>query len=91
MKVAFEASFARDLKRIEDKALYRRVEETISEVKSAAALSEIRHLRKMRGYATYYRIRLGDYRIVSRWSKTKLFLSGYCTAKISIGTFRKGS
>ena len=63
MKVAFEASFARDLKRIEDKALLGRVEETIADAKSAAALSEIKHLRKMRGYATFYRIRLGDYRI----------------------------
>ena len=63
MKVSFEASFARDLKHIRDKTLLRQVEEAIAEVKTATVLSEIQHLRKMRGYATFYRLRLGDYRI----------------------------
>jgi mRNA interferase RelE/StbE len=63
VKVSFEASFARDLKGIRDKTLLKRVEEVIAEVKAAAALSEVRHLSKMRGYATFYRLRLGDYRI----------------------------
>jgi mRNA interferase RelE/StbE len=63
VKVSFEASFARDLKGIKDKALLRRVEQVIAEVKAATALSEIRNLVKMRGYATFYRMRLGEYRI----------------------------
>ena len=63
MKVSFEASFARDLKGIKDKALLKRVEQVIAEVKAAATLSEIKSLIKMRGYVTFYRIRLGDYRI----------------------------
>ena len=63
MKVSFEASFARDLRGIRDKALLKRVEQVIGEVKAATALSEIKSLIKMRGSATFYRIRLGDYRI----------------------------
>ena len=63
MEVSFEASFARDLKRITDKVLLRRVEEMIAEVKTATALTGIQHLRKMRGYATFCRLCLGDYRI----------------------------
>ena len=63
MKVSFEASFARDLKGIKDKALLRRVEQVIAEVKAATALREIKNLVKMRGYATFYRMRLEDYRI----------------------------
>lgn len=63
MNVSFEASLARDLKRIKDKILFKRVEEVIAEVKAAATYGEIPHLRKMRGYATLYRVRLGDYRI----------------------------
>jgi len=63
VKVSFEASFARDLKSIRDKPLLRRVEEVIVEVRTATALSEIQHLRKMRGYTTLHRLRLGDYRI----------------------------
>jgi mRNA interferase RelE/StbE len=63
VKVSFEASFARDLRDIRDEALLKRVEQAIAEVKTATALSEIKGLIKMRGYATFYRIRLGDYRI----------------------------
>ncbi|MBC8492972.1 MAG: type II toxin-antitoxin system RelE/ParE family toxin [Anaerolineae bacterium] len=63
MKVSFEASFARDLRGIKDKSLLKRAELVIAEVKAATALSEIKHLVKMHGYATLYRLRLGDYRI----------------------------
>ena len=63
MKVSFEASFARDLRGIQDKSFLKRVELVVSEVKAAIALSEIKHLVKMRGYATLCRLRLGDYRI----------------------------
>ena len=63
MEVSFEASFARDLRGIKDKPLLKRVEDVIAEVKAATALSEVRHLSKMRGYTTFYRVRLGNYRI----------------------------
>jgi len=63
VKVSFEASFARDLKRLKDKELLERVKQIVEEVKAAAGLSDIKNLSKMRGYATFYRIRLGDYRI----------------------------
>jgi len=63
VRVSFEASFARDLKGIKDKILLERVEQIIAEVKTATALSEVKHLSKMRGYESLYRLRLGDYRI----------------------------
>ena len=63
MRVSFEASFARDLKGIKDKTLLKRVEQVIAKVKTVTALREVEHLSKMRGYATFYRLRLGDYRI----------------------------
>jgi mRNA interferase RelE/StbE len=63
VRVSFEASFARDLKGIKDRILLKQVEQVIAEVKTATALSEVKHLSKMRGHATLYRLRLGDYRI----------------------------
>ena len=63
MRIAFEASFARDLKRVKDKQLLRRVQQVIGEIKAATELSDIKRLSKLRGYDTFYRIRLGDYRI----------------------------
>lgn len=63
MNVAFESSFARDLKRIRNQASRQQVQNIINQVKAATALTEIHGMRKMQGYATFYRIRLGDYRI----------------------------
>ena len=63
VEVCFESSFERDLKKIRDRRLLKRVKETIYEVKKSGNLSEIRNLNKMKGYKTFYRIRIGDYRI----------------------------
>ncbi len=63
MKICYESSFERDLKRIKDKKLLGRVEQNIEEIKQADSLDNIKSLKKMKGYDTLYRIRLGDYRM----------------------------
>ena len=63
MNVAFEASFARDLKHIRDNPLLRRVQQVIEAIKAAPGIGAVQDLKKMQGYDTFYRIRLGDYRI----------------------------
>jgi mRNA interferase RelE/StbE len=63
MKVEFKASFARDLKRVRDKGLYRQVQEVIEESESAQTLSDIANLKKLRAPGRYYRIKLGEHRI----------------------------
>ena len=63
MDALFEASFAKDLRRIKDKNSRRRIQHIIAEVKSANNLDDVHNLIKMQGYDTFYRIRFGDYRI----------------------------
>ena len=63
MDVLFEATFAKDLKRIRDKKLRQRIQNVIVEVKLADSLDNVHSLIKMQGYDTFYRVRLGNYRI----------------------------
>jgi mRNA interferase RelE/StbE len=51
------------LKKIKDKNLLKRVREVIDEVKQAKDLSDLRNLSKLKGYQTFYRTRIGDYRV----------------------------
>ena len=63
MKIVFEASFARDLKKISEKVILNRVEQAIVNVKEADSMQDILNISKLSGYDTYYRLRVGDYRI----------------------------
>lgn len=63
MKVLFEKSFGRDLKKVKNKRLLGQVQEAIELVEMASSLNDIPNVKKMQGFETYYRIRVGDYRI----------------------------
>lgn len=63
MKTIFRRSFERDLTKIKDRNLLERIGQAIEAVESADDLSEMRSIRKMRGAANCWRIRIGDYRI----------------------------
>jgi mRNA interferase RelE/StbE len=63
LNVEFRSSFARDLKRIRDRDLKRRVGEIIELVERVQSLQEVENIKKLRGGNRYYRIRVGDYRI----------------------------
>jgi mRNA interferase RelE/StbE len=53
----------RDLKKIQDEALRRRVKEAIEKVEAAETLRNLPNLTKLSGTSGFYRIRVGDYRI----------------------------
>ena len=63
MKVRFKASFANDLRALNDKSLLERIRSLVTQVESAQSLAEIPNLKKLRGGGAYYRARLGDYRV----------------------------
>ena len=63
MKTAFRESFARDLKAVRDKKLLQRVKESIEAVERAESLNSLPNLKKLRGAKSYFRLKLGDYRI----------------------------
>lgn len=62
MNLEFKKSFAKDLKK-RDKTLLERVKQIINEVDEAKSINEIRNLKKLKAEGSYFRIRLGDYRL----------------------------
>ncbi|MBW1720047.1 MAG: type II toxin-antitoxin system RelE/ParE family toxin [Deltaproteobacteria bacterium] len=81
MEVCFESSFERDLKKIRDRRLLKRVKETIYEVKRAGNSGEVRNLSKLIGYKSFYRIRIGDYRMGIDLVKDKIIFTRFLHRK----------
>ena len=64
MKTAFKKSFARDLKtHSKNKDLLSRIQKTILEIEAADNITNVKNLKKLKAEGSYYRIRIGNYRI----------------------------
>ena len=63
MKVLYEKSFLKDIKKRKDKSLKKRVKLVISEVKEAKDRSDLKTIEKLKGHDSAYKIRIGDYRM----------------------------
>jgi mRNA interferase RelE/StbE len=63
VKFRIEKSFDRDLDRIKDKELPRKLRALISAIENTDTIREIPHIKKIEGYESYYRIKIGDHRL----------------------------
>jgi mRNA interferase RelE/StbE len=63
VKIKYESKFAKDLRSIRDTKLLAKIKEMIDECKVAENLTELKNIKKLQGYETFYRIRIGDYRV----------------------------
>ena len=63
MKVSFDKSFHKRIVKIKDKAVLEKIKFAILSVESAENVQQIANIKKMEGFKTYYRLRVGDYRI----------------------------
>ena len=63
MKVEFKSSFARDLRKLRDEEVQRKVQQLIVLVEQSSRLDVVPGVKKLQSSGAYYRIRVGDYRI----------------------------
>ena len=63
MKVEFDESFYKRLTKIKDRSVLEKVKETILQVEQAQNIHEIMNITKMEGFKSFFRIRIGDFRI----------------------------
>jgi mRNA interferase RelE/StbE len=63
MDVKIDKSFQKDTRKIKDKSLLIQIADVILNVQQAHNIKQIKNLRKLRGTAGEFRIKVGDYRI----------------------------
>ncbi len=63
MRVEFESSFARDLRRLKNRKLKQQVADIINRFETAEDLYDIAGIKKLRAARDAYRLRVGDHRL----------------------------
>ena len=63
MKVEPNRGFTRDLRRIRSSELRQRLLRKLEELEAASDITEVRGVVKLTDEGSYYRIRIGDYRL----------------------------
>ena len=63
MTVEFDKSFLKSLEKIRDQQFYTKISKLIEEAEKAPDLKSLKQVKKLTGFKSYYRIRLGDYRL----------------------------
>ena len=64
MRLDIRPSYNRDMRRIRQADVRRRLARRLEELEAAPRISEVRSTLKMAGYDNIYRIRVGAYRLV---------------------------
>ena len=60
MKIIFDRSFIKSLDKLKEPSIKAKVEDLIYSVENAASLKAISGIKKLTGYKTFYRFRIGD-------------------------------
>lgn len=69
MKVGFKNSFLKALQKLKDEDVKNAIYEAILDVEQSESLPEIRNIKKLKGYTSYFRIRVGNHRIGIKWEE----------------------
>jgi mRNA interferase RelE/StbE len=63
MIVSFDRSFQKSLDKIKDPLVARQVESLIRKILTISSVRQLPQAKKLQGFSSYYRIRIGNYRI----------------------------
>lgn len=63
MQVVFNKRFLKDLSDVPAKTRLKVEELVFQEIPACSTISQVKNLKKLKGYKEFYRIRFGDYRI----------------------------
>ena len=67
MKVSFKSSFLKEIQKLKDVDLKTNIMNIIINVEESETFTDIKNFKKLKGYTSYFRIKLGKYRIGLKW------------------------
>ena len=62
MQTRYERIFLKDIRRLRDKAVVKKLKEILIEFEHTKTI-KMHNLKKFKGFDVYYRLRIGDYRL----------------------------
>jgi mRNA interferase RelE/StbE len=63
MNIRFTKKFLKQVGQLKNSRLSDEIETVIIQAEKAGSIQELKKIKKLAGYKTFYRIRVGDYRI----------------------------
>ena len=72
MKVKLKKTFIKDLKKIPKEARERIEDFVFREVPEVESIIELKNVKKISGYISYYRVRFGNYRVGFEYREDKI-------------------
>ena len=63
MEIRYSRDFIRDLRRVRDASIRRRVDRAVDDLEAASTVAEVAGVRRIVSEGRRYRIRIGDYRL----------------------------
>lgn len=74
MKIAYKSSFLKAIQKLKEADLKDAIFESVINAENTNVISEIKNIKKLKGYSSYYRIRVGNYRIGLKWEESEKIL-----------------
>ena len=63
MKTRFRESFTKDLLKIGEKSVLKRIRDVVEHIERTENIKDIPNLKKLKGTTGFYRVRVGDFRV----------------------------
>ena len=81
MEIEFAKKFVRQVGKIKQENIKTKLAELLEKVKEIESFQDIENLKKLKGYDTAYRIRLGDYRLGLFYEDDKITFAAFLHRK----------
>jgi mRNA interferase RelE/StbE len=63
MNIEFSKKFEKKIESIDDKILLEKISACVKNIINATNTKEIKNIKKLKGYKSFYRIKISDYRV----------------------------